>query len=89
MVVNHGVPEKLREDMLKASQSFFDMPEEEKREYMVQDVLAPIKCGTSFEGPAAKAFVGGIILGRMSIPKSMLPTNLLVSGFFFNPIDLD
>ncbi|XP_042500955.1 2-oxoglutarate-dependent dioxygenase 19-like isoform X2 [Macadamia integrifolia] len=56
MVINHGVPESLREEMLKACQRFFDLTEEEKREYMGKHVLDPIRCGTSFNVSVDKVF---------------------------------
>lgn len=49
-VINHGVSEKLMQDMIKASRSFFDITEEEKREYAGEHVFSPIRCGTSLHG---------------------------------------
>ncbi|XP_010272964.1 PREDICTED: protein DMR6-LIKE OXYGENASE 2-like isoform X2 [Nelumbo nucifera] len=54
MVVNHGVPETLREEMLRGCQSFFDLTEEEKQEYAGKHVLDPIRCGTSFNTSVEK-----------------------------------
>ncbi|KAF5942629.1 hypothetical protein HYC85_020271 [Camellia sinensis] len=48
MVINHGVQEKLMDDMVKASKSFFDMSEEEKGEYNGKQLFDPIRSGTSF-----------------------------------------
>ncbi|KAM7252944.1 hypothetical protein ACFE04_025562 [Oxalis oulophora] len=48
MVINHGVPETVREDMVKGSTGFFDMSEEEKREFAGNNLFDPIRCGTSF-----------------------------------------
>ncbi|KAJ4964978.1 hypothetical protein NE237_016827 [Protea cynaroides] len=56
MVINHGVPENLREEMLEACQRFFDLTEEEKREYADKHVLDPIRCGTSFNASVEKVF---------------------------------
>ncbi|KAF9610813.1 hypothetical protein IFM89_025054 [Coptis chinensis] len=56
MVINHGVPEKLREDMLNAFQNFFDLTEEEKLECAGKHVLDPIRCGTSFNANVEKVF---------------------------------
>ncbi|THG14042.1 hypothetical protein TEA_007117 [Camellia sinensis var. sinensis] len=47
-VINHGVQEKLMDDMVKASKSFFDMSEEEKGEYNGKQLFDPIRSGTSF-----------------------------------------
>ncbi|XP_068639139.1 2-oxoglutarate-dependent dioxygenase 19-like [Aristolochia californica] len=54
MVINHGVPEELREAMMEVCTAFFNMPEEEKREYAGKDLLDPIRCGTSFNTSVEK-----------------------------------
>ncbi|KAK1288529.1 Thebaine 6-O-demethylase [Acorus calamus] len=54
MVMNHGVPERLCEGMLEACQDFFDLPEDEKKEYSGKHVLDPIRCGTSFNPAVEK-----------------------------------
>ncbi|CAD5167677.1 unnamed protein product [Musa acuminata subsp. malaccensis] len=48
VVVNHGVPETVREAMLAAAQGFFDLEEEEKAEHSGKHVMDPIRYGTSF-----------------------------------------
>ncbi|XP_008812214.2 protein DMR6-LIKE OXYGENASE 2-like isoform X1 [Phoenix dactylifera] len=48
MVVNHGIPERLREAMLISMKEFFDQTEEEKGEYTGKHVMDPIRYGTSF-----------------------------------------
>ncbi|KAK9270918.1 hypothetical protein L1049_026505 [Liquidambar formosana] len=48
MVINHGVSERLRDEMVKVCQSFFDLTEEEKREYAGKQLLDPVRWGTSF-----------------------------------------
>ncbi|MED6197774.1 hypothetical protein PIB30_059840 [Stylosanthes scabra] len=48
MLINHGVSETLREELLRASQSFYDLPEEDRKQYEGGNVLDPIRCGTSF-----------------------------------------
>ncbi|GAV83244.1 2OG-FeII_Oxy domain-containing protein/DIOX_N domain-containing protein [Cephalotus follicularis] len=48
MVINHGVPETLREAMIRGGESFFNLPEEEKREYEGKKLFDPIRFGTSF-----------------------------------------
>ncbi|XP_050107528.1 2-oxoglutarate-dependent dioxygenase 19-like isoform X1 [Malus sylvestris] len=47
-VINHGVPESLMKEMIDACQRFFELPEEEKKEFHTKNLLDPIKCGTSF-----------------------------------------
>nr|XP_010939708.1 protein DMR6-LIKE OXYGENASE 2 isoform X1 [Elaeis guineensis] len=48
MVVNHGIPERLREAMLVSMKEFFDQTEEEKGECAGKHVMDPIRYGTSF-----------------------------------------
>ncbi|KAE9605935.1 putative flavanone 3-dioxygenase [Lupinus albus] len=48
MLINHGMSETLRGEFLRASQSFFDLSEEEKKEYAGGNLFDPIYCGTSF-----------------------------------------
>jgi isopenicillin N synthase-like dioxygenase len=47
-VINHGVPESLMKSMIEVCHKFFDLPEEEKKEFQSRKLLEPIKCGTSF-----------------------------------------
>ncbi|KAF2299737.1 hypothetical protein GH714_002957 [Hevea brasiliensis] len=39
MVINHGVPKKLRDEMINSIESFFDLAEEEKQEYAGKNSL--------------------------------------------------
>ncbi|KAJ4848943.1 hypothetical protein Tsubulata_034179 [Turnera subulata] len=55
-VINHGVPESLMKAMMDACREFFDLPEEEKREFAGKHVLDPIRCGTSFNTSVEKVF---------------------------------
>ncbi|XP_059454766.1 2-oxoglutarate-dependent dioxygenase 19-like [Corylus avellana] len=48
MIINHGVPETLRDEMLKGCQSFFNLTEEEKKEFSGKQLFDPISYGTSF-----------------------------------------
>ncbi|KAJ9146485.1 hypothetical protein P3X46_028744 [Hevea brasiliensis] len=48
MVINHGVPKKLRDEIINSTETFFNLTEEEKQEYRGNELLDPIKCGTSF-----------------------------------------
>jgi hypothetical protein len=47
-IINHGVPETLRDEMLKGCQSFFNQTEEEKKEFSGKQLFDPISYGTSF-----------------------------------------
>lgn len=55
-VINHNVPEKLMEMTMDACQRFFNLTEEEKREFAGKHVLDPIRCGTSFNASVEKVF---------------------------------
>lgn len=44
------------ERMIDASKRFFDLTEEEKREFSGKHVLDPIRCGTSFNASVEKIF---------------------------------
>ncbi|XP_014490680.1 protein DMR6-LIKE OXYGENASE 2-like isoform X2 [Vigna radiata var. radiata] len=48
MLINHDVPETLREKMVRVGQSFFDLSKEEKMEFAGEKILDPIRYGTSF-----------------------------------------
>lgn len=48
MVINHGVSERLRKEVIGVCEEFFDMNEEEKKKYAGTHMLDPIRCGTSF-----------------------------------------
>eukprot|EP00268_Persea_americana_P009448 TRINITY_DN13791_c0_g3_i4.p1 TRINITY_DN13791_c0_g3~~TRINITY_DN13791_c0_g3_i4.p1 ORF type:complete len:324 (-),score=45.43 TRINITY_DN13791_c0_g3_i4:401-1372(-) len=56
MVVNHGVEERLREQMLEVCRDFFDLSEVEKGKYVGRNVLDPIRCGTSFNPSVETVF---------------------------------
>ncbi|XP_030941366.1 protein DMR6-LIKE OXYGENASE 2-like [Quercus lobata] len=55
MVINHGVSESLTKAMIASFQEFFDLPEEEKKEYQGNHVMDPIRCGTGFNPSINKA----------------------------------
>lgn len=74
MVTNHGVPKTLMEEMIEASQSFFDLTEEQKREYSGQQVLDPIKYGTSFNVSVDKVLFWRDLLKIHVHPRFNSPT---------------
>ncbi|XP_075675329.1 2-oxoglutarate-dependent dioxygenase 19-like [Castanea sativa] len=55
MVINHDVTESLTKAMIASFQEFFDLPEEEKKEYQGNHVMDPIRCGTGFNPSMDKA----------------------------------
>ena len=54
--MNHGVEERLREQMLEVCRDFFDLSEVEKGKYVGRNVLDPIRCGTSFNPSVETVF---------------------------------
>ncbi|KAJ3704932.1 hypothetical protein LUZ61_008637 [Rhynchospora tenuis] len=48
MVVNHGMPDQLRDEMLEAFKTLFDLSDDEKAPYVGGHVLDPIRIGTGF-----------------------------------------
>ncbi|KAL0422416.1 UNVERIFIED_CONTAM: 2-oxoglutarate-dependent dioxygenase 19 [Sesamum latifolium] len=56
MVVNHGIPEQLMNAVINVTNDFFNLPEEEKPEFQPENVLEPIRYGTSFNTAIEKVF---------------------------------
>ncbi|KAA8536420.1 hypothetical protein F0562_028898 [Nyssa sinensis] len=50
MLINHGVPESLIKAVIDVCKEFFNLTEDEKREFEGKHVFDPIKCGTSLHG---------------------------------------
>ncbi|KAA0061143.1 protein DMR6-LIKE OXYGENASE 2-like [Cucumis melo var. makuwa] len=74
MVVNHGVEEKLMKELMEICIEFFELKEEEKREYETKHVLDPIRYGTSFNPKVEKAFFWRDYLKIKVHPKFHAPT---------------
>lgn len=55
-LINHGVPERQMEALIEGIRGFFDLTEEEKREYEGKNLLDPIRCGTSFNTSLENVF---------------------------------
>ncbi|KAF7816998.1 protein DMR6-LIKE OXYGENASE 1-like [Senna tora] len=75
MLINHGVAETLRNEVVKGSQRFFDLTEEEKKEYAGRDLLDPIRCGTSFNPSVEKNLFWRDYLKLQVHPHFHAPTN--------------
>ncbi|KAK6945785.1 Non-hem dioxygenase N-terminal domain [Dillenia turbinata] len=57
MVTNHGIPEGMIKGMIEGLEDFFNLREEEKKEFRGKHVLDPIRCGTSsFNTSAEQVF---------------------------------
>ncbi|XP_078156767.1 2-oxoglutarate-dependent dioxygenase 19-like isoform X2 [Carex rostrata] len=48
MLVNHGIQDKLRDEMLEAFKALFDLTDDEKGSYIGAHVLDPIRIGSGF-----------------------------------------
>ena len=77
-------------DLMEICVEFFELKEEEKREYETKHVLDPIRYGTSFNPKMEKAFFWRDYLKIMVHPKFHAPTKptrfrsfLMLSIFFF------
>ncbi|KAM7481692.1 hypothetical protein LguiB_006275 [Lonicera macranthoides] len=54
LVINHGVPEGLAKGVFDAADEFFNLKDEEKKEFETKLPLAPISCGNSFHNADKK-----------------------------------
>ncbi|KAF7837349.1 flavanone 3-dioxygenase 2-like [Senna tora] len=52
MVINHGIPESLMDEVMSLTEKFHNMSVEEKAEFADKGVSTPIRCGTSFNPKA-------------------------------------
>ncbi|KAK4563910.1 hypothetical protein RGQ29_006121 [Quercus rubra] len=55
-LINHGVPESLMVAMIEGIRGFFNLADEEKREFEGKNLLDPISCGTSVNTSMEQVF---------------------------------
>ncbi|KAA8536425.1 hypothetical protein F0562_028903 [Nyssa sinensis] len=79
MLINHGVPENLMKAMIEACKDFFNLTEEEKREFAGKHVFDPIRCGTSVSGRVDKILLWRDFLKIIVHPEFNFPYKL--TGF--------
>ncbi|KAI4296412.1 hypothetical protein L6164_036372 [Bauhinia variegata] len=48
MLINHGIPESLMNVMMEGITEFFNLPDEEKKEFLKENLYDPIRWGSSF-----------------------------------------
>ncbi|KAF7843003.1 protein DMR6-LIKE OXYGENASE 2-like [Senna tora] len=48
LLINHGIPKRLMESMMEGVKGFFNLSDEEKREFQGKHIFDPIRCGSSF-----------------------------------------
>ncbi|GMN40063.1 hypothetical protein TIFTF001_009292 [Ficus carica] len=75
MVINHGVSQDLMDGVVKASEDFFDLKEEEKRQYTGKTLFDPIRWGTSFNVRVDKTLFWRDYLKVHVHPQFNAPTN--------------
>ncbi|KAI4297448.1 hypothetical protein L6164_037339 [Bauhinia variegata] len=46
LLINHGIPENVKNSMLEYVEQFFKLPEEEMRKFQGKNVMDPVRCGT-------------------------------------------
>ncbi|KAA8536426.1 hypothetical protein F0562_028904 [Nyssa sinensis] len=73
MLINHGVPESLVKAVMESCKEFFNLTEEEKREFEGKHVFDPIKCGTSLHGRQDKVLVWRDFLKVIVHPEFRFP----------------
>uniref|UniRef100_A0A5B7BI18 Putative 2-oxoglutarate/Fe(II)-dependent dioxygenase n=1 Tax=Davidia involucrata TaxID=16924 RepID=A0A5B7BI18_DAVIN len=73
MVINHGVPESLIKAVIDGCLEFFNLTEEEKREFEQKHVTDPIRCGTSFNPKLDKVFFWSDFLKVIVHPEFHFP----------------
>jgi isopenicillin N synthase-like dioxygenase len=94
-VINHGLPESLMKAMTDACGDFFNLTEEEKREYGGKHVLDSIRCGTSVNASVDKVLFWRDFLKFFVHPQFHSPSKpagfryiwiglQLISGIFYN-----
>ncbi|KAK4252784.1 hypothetical protein QN277_014327 [Acacia crassicarpa] len=54
LLINHGIPESLINSVMEGVKGFFDLSDEEKREFQGKNIFDPIRCGSSFNTAAEK-----------------------------------
>ncbi|XP_054777124.1 2-oxoglutarate-dependent dioxygenase 19-like isoform X2 [Prosopis cineraria] len=50
LLINHGFPESLINRMMDGVKGFFNLSDEEKKEFQGKNISDPIKCGSSMNG---------------------------------------
>ncbi|XP_028771800.1 flavanone 3-dioxygenase 2-like [Neltuma alba] len=74
LLINHGLPETLRDGLVRACVSFFNLTEEEKKEFQGSSVSDPIRCGTSFNPNVEKRLFWRDYLKLQVHPRFHAPT---------------
>lgn len=82
-LINHGIPESLMEAVIEGIRGFFDLTEEEKREFEQTNVLNPIRYGTSFNRSMEKVSFWRDFLKAFVHPEFNFPNK--PAGFRYTP----
>ncbi|PON33011.1 Oxoglutarate/iron-dependent dioxygenase [Parasponia andersonii] len=74
MVINHGVEESVMKGMIDECEAFFNLTDEEKKEFQgTRNALDPIKCGTSFNVAIDKVLLWRDFIKVISHPEFNSP----------------
>ncbi|XP_028806771.1 flavanone 3-dioxygenase 2-like [Neltuma alba] len=73
MLTNHGITEKLMEEVMSKAHEFHNLPVEEKKEFADKGPLAPIRHGTSFHPQAEKVHYWRDYLKVITLPEFNFP----------------
>ncbi|KAF9599042.1 hypothetical protein IFM89_033387 [Coptis chinensis] len=74
-VINHDIPHDMLHDLVDVVQRFFELPFEERAKYMLPDLRAPVRYGTSFNQNKDGVFCWRDFLKLMCHPLSdVLPS---------------
>ncbi|XP_058749632.1 2-oxoglutarate-dependent dioxygenase 19-like [Vicia villosa] len=74
MLINHGIPESLMEELMEKSREFHDLPMEEKKEFCDNgEPFSPIRHGTSFHPPAENVHYWRDFLKVLTAPHFIFP----------------
>eukprot|EP00253_Pinus_taeda_P001234 PITA_01234 len=74
LVINHGVEESLIREMLRVASEFFELPVEEMNKFISEDMMQPVRYGTSFNHLKDRVFCWRDFLKHYCHPlDTMLP----------------
>ncbi|KAK7317134.1 hypothetical protein RJT34_01110 [Clitoria ternatea] len=73
MLINHGIPESLTEELMNKSREFHDLPLEEKKEFSDEGPFTPIRHGTSFYSESEKVHYWRDYLKVITFPQFNFP----------------
>ncbi|KAK4274142.1 hypothetical protein QN277_017417 [Acacia crassicarpa] len=73
-LINHGVSEAMMDEVFRGCESFFNLTEEEKKEFEGRSLMDPIRCGTSFNPDVEKSLFWRDYLKLLVHPRFHAPS---------------